>query len=142
MARGSLRVIAGLETVLAGRLVSRRGNVSTALEFHVTGLVDTILKDGILDSPAVGGVNGPFDRTAQGLTGEVLDVLGGKLDLQGLEVLLDALGSDTLGDGDDVTSERPCEQDLGGRDVVPLGNVNDNFVLEVLGYVLVGTKGE
>ncbi|KAI3477728.1 hypothetical protein L1887_60501 [Cichorium endivia] len=141
LARGGLGVVAGLETVLDGRLVGGRRDVGAALELHLARLVDAVLEDLVLDGPALGGVDSPLDGTAERLVGEVLNVLLGQLDVEHAQVLLDARRRDALCDGDDVTAERPCEEHLGRGDVVALGDVDDDGVLEVLCGVLVGAEG-
>ncbi len=64
-ARWRLGVVAGLEAVLGGRLVGGRRHIGAALELHLASLVDAILEDLVLNSPALGGVDGPLDGTAE-----------------------------------------------------------------------------
>lgn len=135
--RRSLRIVTRIQSMLDRRLRSRRWKISSTLQLHLPGLINAILKDGILHGPSLGGIDGSLDGPAQGLVGQMLDLVLRKLNLERTEVLLDALRSDTLSERNDTSSHRPSQQDLGRSDVVPLRNIQDDGMVEILGCVLV-----
>ena len=61
-----------------------------------------------------------------------LDILGGELEVEAVEVALDAVGSQALGQDNVAASSVPVEEDLGGGLAVLLSDAADGRVLELV----------